>query len=80
MNARRAIEKPCLWVAAHHPLVVFIWWALVAACMLVSCEPVLAHAGPTAAGSREGPAGGGDARPATRANVAQRAASGEYTP
>ncbi|MCC6428621.1 MAG: hypothetical protein IT435_17605 [Phycisphaerales bacterium] len=77
MNARRVIERPWRWVAAHHPLVVFIWWALVAACMLVSCEPVLAasaaHVGPTGVGNREGPTGGGDGRAATAANVGRLA-------
>ncbi|MCC6427049.1 MAG: hypothetical protein IT435_09555 [Phycisphaerales bacterium] len=79
MNARRVIEKPWRWVAAHHPLVVFVWWALVAACMLASCEPVLAataaHVGPTGVGGREGPTGGGDARGVTAANVGQGAGS-----
>ncbi|MCG3122049.1 MAG: hypothetical protein GIKADHBN_00425 [Phycisphaerales bacterium] len=31
MNARRVIKKPRRWVAAKHPLVVLVWWALVGA-------------------------------------------------
>ncbi|MCK6477369.1 MAG: hypothetical protein L6Q35_11110 [Phycisphaerales bacterium] len=77
MNARRVIDRPCRWVAAHHPLVLFIWWALVAACILTSCEPVLAataaHVGPTGVRIAEGPTGGDNARGVTAANVGRLA-------
>ncbi|GMV27823.1 MAG: hypothetical protein AMXMBFR58_38540 [Phycisphaerae bacterium] len=92
MNARRVIERPWRWAASHHPLVVFVWWALVAACTCSTCEPVVtasaADVGPTGVGNREGPTGGGDARGVTAANVGRLAgtaaepapATGSFTP